>query len=95
MSQTAQTLIMMAQSNNLSSRNLKLAYQNTTTSQMHFGSNFAPAKRHNYNTDTTTGVKKLSYNPSMTLQNRSNNKTDTHYISQSDIIPNMRLDFIV
>ena len=113
MSQTSHTLIMMSQSNNPSSRNLKTAnqnfmtsetvHQNTMTSQMHLNNKITPAKRHssNVSTDNPTYVTKnhkLSHNPNMTLQNRSNetvNKAATHCISPLDFIPNMRLDFAV
>ena len=96
MSRIAQTLITMSQSNNPSSMNSKSANQNTMTSQMHLGSNTATAKHHNSDvqTDISTDITE-SHNPSMTLQNRSNNtnlKADTHYTSPSDIKPSMRLD---
>ena len=102
MSQTAHTLIMMSQSNSPSSMNLKSANQITMTSQMSLSNNMTTAKPHNSNvpTDIPTHITenhKLSHNPSLTLQNRSNNdhKANTYCISPSNTIPNMRLGFIV
>ena len=102
--------MMMSQSNSYSSITSQTAHQNTMTSQtahqstmtsqMHLGSNIAPVKRNNSNVPTDiptddTENHKLSHNPSMTLQSKSNktgHKANTHYISPSDIIPSMRLD---
>ena len=93
----------MSQSNNYSSMNSKSATQNTMASHMHLGSNTATAKRHNSDvqTDIPTDITenhKLSQNPSMILQTRSNDayyKTDTYCISPLDTIPNLRLGFII
>ena len=98
MSQTAHTLTMMSQSNNPSRMSSKSANQNTMTSQMQLSSNVATAKRHNSDFQTDfpidfTENHKLSHNPFMTLQNRSNDayyKANTYCISPSDIIPNLR-----
>ena len=102
MSQTPQTLIIMSQSNSPSSMNLKSANQITMTSQMSLSNNMTTAKPHNYNVPTdipthSTENHKLSHNPSMTLQNRSNNdhKANTYCISPSYTIPSMRLGFKV
>ena len=101
---------MMSQSNSYSSITSQTAHQNTMTSQtahqstmtsqMHLGSNIAPVKRNNSNVPTDiptddTENHKLSHNPRMTLQSKSNktgHKANIHYVSPSDIIPNMRLD---
>ena len=73
-------------------------YQNTMTSQMHLDSNITLSKRHNSNDQTNiptdvTENHKLSHNPNTILENRldkTGRKADTHCISPSDIIPNLR-----